>query len=104
MEYSILVSAEAKSNLKEYLSYLVHQKKSRQAAKNVLDDYKDTIDTLKNVAGSLKLCDNPKLAKRGLRRINFKRHNYFMLYYLDNSNVVITNIFHKLEDYEAGLN
>ena len=33
-------------------------KKSDQAAKNVLDDFEATIQSLKSVAGSLKPCDN----------------------------------------------
>ena len=35
-----------------------------QAAQNILNDYDATIESLKHVAGSLKLCDNPRLRKR----------------------------------------
>jgi len=36
-----------------------------QAAENVLKDFDATIESLKSVAGSLRLCDNPNLRKRG---------------------------------------
>ena len=68
-----------------------------------MDDYDETIVRLGRVAGSLKPCDNKKLAARGLRRINFKNHRYFFLYYLENDTAVVTNMFHELEDYENKL-
>ena len=41
---------------------LAKLEKSREhAAQNVLNDYDATIESLKHVAGSLKLCDNPRL-------------------------------------------
>lgn len=56
------------------------EKNSIRAAKNVLDDFEATIQSLKRVAGSLKLCGNPRLKELGYRRINFLSHRYFMMY------------------------
>ena len=75
-------------------------KKSEQAEKNVLDDFEATIQSLKNVAGSLKPCDNPRLKKLGYRRINFLSHRYFMMYRIVDDIVFVDNIFHELQDYE----
>lgn len=55
---------------------------------------------LADVATSLKYCENPKLKKLEYRRINFKNHNYFMLYRVNDDIVFIDNIFHDLQDYE----
>ena len=33
-------------------------------------------------------------------RINFEKHRYFLLYYLDDNKAIVTNLFHELEDYE----
>ena len=41
--------------------------------------------------------------KKGLKRINLLRHSYFMLFMIDGEKVIITNIFHTLEDYENKL-
>lgn len=34
------------------------------------------------------------------RRINFKKHNYFMLFRLENDVVYVDHIYHFLQDYE----
>lgn len=76
--------AEAEEDLNQFVQYLLFAKKNKQAAKNVLDDFEDTIKKLKKVASSLKVCDNPRLQSFGYRRINFQQHRYFMLYRIEN--------------------
>ena len=71
-----------RQELNEYRKKIV--KKNKQAAKNVLDDFEDTIKKLKYVASSLNVCDNPRLQSLGYRRINFQQHRYFMLYRIEN--------------------
>ena len=61
MDYKIVVTKDAEEDLDRFIQYLIFEKKSMQAAQNVLDDYDATIDCLKHVAGSLKLCENPAL-------------------------------------------
>jgi len=86
--------------LNQYIRYLLIVKKNDQAAKNVLDDFEAIIRSLKTVAGSLKLCDNPRLKELQYRRINFLSHRYFMLYRIIEDIVFIDSIFHELQDYE----
>ena len=86
------------------LSVVLFEKKSEQAARNLLNDFEATKTSLSNVAGSLKLCDNPKLRALGYRRINFLSHRYFMLYRIENDTVYVDNIFHELQDYENKMN
>ena len=100
MDYKVVVTADAEEDLNQYIRYLLLVKKSEQAAKNVLDDFEATIQSLKNVAGSLKPCDNPRLKKLGYRRINFLSHRYFMMYRIVDDIVFVDNIFHELQDYE----
>ena len=101
MDYKVLVSQKAEEDLERFVSYLVLEKKNPQAALNVLNDYDATIESLKHVAGSLKLCDNFQLSMLGYRRINFLRHRYFMLYRLEENTVYVDNIFHSLQDFES---
>ena len=84
MDYKGVVTAEAEEDLNQFVQYLLFAKKNKQAAKNVLDDFEDTIKKLKNVASSLTVCDNPRLQSLGYRRINFQQHRYFMLYRIEN--------------------
>lgn len=72
-----------------------------QAAQNLLNDYDATIESLKHVAGSLKLCDNPRLRRLEYHRINFLNHRYFILYRIVDNVVFVDNIFHELQDYES---
>ena len=50
-----------------------------------------------------KIPESKKLKERNLRRINFKRHNYFMLFRKEDDKAVVVEIFHGLEDYENKL-
>lgn len=100
MVYNVVVTIDAEEDLNRYIKYLLFDKGSDQAARNVLNDFEATIESLKNVAGSLKLCDNQRLKELGYHRINFHSHRYFMLYRIEGSNVFVDNIFHELQDYE----
>ena len=100
MDYKIVITNDAEEDLERFIKYLIIEKKSIQAAENVLNDYDATIENLKYVAGSLKLCDNPKLHQLGYRRINFLNHRYFMLYRIVDNVIFVDNIFHELQDYE----
>ena len=92
MDYKVLITSDAEADLEGFIRYLLYEKKSEQAASNFLDDFEATKQTLSRVAGSLKLCDNPKLSIPGYRRINFMSHRYFMLYRLEGETAVVDNI------------
>lgn len=100
MDYKVVVTKDAEEDLERFIQYLIIEKKSMQAAENLLNDYDVTIESLKHVAGSLKLCDNPGLRQLEYRRINFLNHRYFMLYRIVDNVVFVDNIFHELQDYE----
>ena len=100
MDYKVAVTSDAEEDLERFIKYLIIEKENMQAAENVLNDYDATIESLKHVAGSLKLCDNPRLRQLEYRRINFLNHRYFMLYRIVDNIVFVDNIFHELQDYE----
>ncbi len=100
MAYKILITPDAEEDLDRFIAYLINEKNSKQAAKNVLEDFEATKQSLSNVAGSLKLCDNPRLRELGYRRINFLSHRYFMLYRIEKKNVIVDAVFHGSQDYE----
>ena len=104
MDYKVVLMKDAEEDLDRFITYLLLEKKSEQAARNLLNDFEATKISLSNVAGSLKLCDNLKLRELGYRRINFLSHRYFMLYRIENDTVYVDNIFHELQDYENKMN
>ena len=100
MDYKIVLTIDAESQLDAFIRYLLFEKKNEQAAMNLLNDFDETKKSLAIVAEKLRLCDNPKLKELGYRRMNFLSHKYFMLYRIENNLVIIDNIFHELQDYE----
>ena len=92
MDYKVVVTSDAEEDLDRFLQYLLFEKKNEPAAGNILDDFGDTLNCLKNVAGSLSLCEN--------QRLRALRHRYFMLYRIEENTVFIDDIFHELQDYE----
>ena len=74
MDYKIVLMRDAEENLDRFITYLLFEKKSEQAARNLLNNFETTKTSLSNVAGSLKLCDNPQLRELGYRRINLISH------------------------------
>ena len=80
MDYKVVMTTDAEEDLDRFIRYLLFEKQNRQAASNVLNDFEATKQTLSNVAGSLKLCDNPRLNALRYRKIHFLSHRYFMLY------------------------
>lgn len=101
MDYRVVVTKDAEEDLERFVKYILFEKKNTQAAQNILRDFDATIESLKHVAGSLKLCDNPKLRRLEYRRINFLAHRFFMLYRIVENVVFVDNIFHELQDYES---
>ena len=101
MDYKVVVTTDAEEDLEHFVQYLIYEKENMQAAQNVLDDFDATIQCLKHVAGSLKLCENPRLRQMEYHRINFLNHRYFMLYRVVGNLVFVDNIFHELQDFES---
>lgn len=100
MDYKVVITIDAENDLDQFINYLIYEKKSLQSANNLLDDFDSIIESLTHIAGSLKLCDNPRLRKLGYRCINFLKYRYFMLYRIVDNLVIVDNIFHELQDYE----
>ncbi|MCD7750148.1 MAG: type II toxin-antitoxin system RelE/ParE family toxin [Lachnospiraceae bacterium] len=100
MDYNVIVTEDAENDLDRFLQYLFYEIKNEQAAGNLIDDFEETVRILSGVAGSLKLCENPRLKKMGYKRINFQKHRYFMLFRVEGNDAIIDALFHELQDYE----
>lgn len=80
MEYKVVLTSQAKAHFREIIHYLRYKLGSQQAATNVANDFKETIDRLSATAGSFKLCEDEILRAEGYRTIHFWRHKYLMVY------------------------
>ena len=99
----VVITKHAQADLKGKLSYIRDHLKNPWAVQSVYDDYKLTRKTLEEVAETIREPDSIELKKRELKRINFKTHNYFMLFRIRDDRVEITRIFHVSEDFENKL-
>lgn len=97
--YQVQISPKAKSQLRKHLWYLVEKKLSQQAASAVADDFEDVVNDLEALAESHRLCDDSDLAAEGIRKVFLKKHNYVVLYSIEDV-VEIHAIYHTLQDYE----
>ena len=57
MDYKVVVTKDAEEDLERFIKYLLFEKKSLQAAENVLNDYDATIESLRHVASSKEYLD-----------------------------------------------
>ncbi len=102
-KYRVVVTTEAQHDIRRYLAYLREKKQNPQAAQNVWDDYKQTRVMLGKVADTIKDSDSQKLRQRGLKRINFRTHGYFLLFRTLSDRVEVVSVFHESEDFESKL-
>lgn len=101
MAYKVFIMPSAKRKLDMYVYYTLDILKNRQAARAILADAKATKKRLSMVADSLKICDNPMLRKYGYRIIRFEKHKFFMVYRIQNKQVIVDGMFHELQDYDG---
>lgn len=101
--FEVLLTRKAELQAQKILDYIFYDLENTQAAYSVEQDMKETVNRLSDVAGSLKLCDDPKLRAKGYRTIHFKRHKYFLLYKIDGQKVYVIGVYHDLQDYENTL-
>lgn len=100
MDYKVILTNAAKTQLDHIIDYILSEFRSEQAAFSVMEDAEKNKLRLSRIAGSLKLCDNPELRASGYRTIHFKHHSYFMLYRIDSNIVYVDAIYHDMQDYE----
>lgn len=100
LSYKVISSPKALSQLDSYIGYVYYTLLNPIAAQNILHDAKETRKALAKVAGSLKLCDHPKLHELGYHAIKFERHDYVMLYRVDGGTAYVEGIYHMMQDYE----
>ena len=101
--YKIVITKDTVNDLKRYLSYIKYNLKNKHALKNVRDDFDLTSASLSKTAGAIPDPESPKLISRGLKRINFKQHDYFILFRIRDDTVEVVQMFHASEDFENKL-
>ena len=100
-KWIVVATEDVQNDLDRFVYYLLVEKLNNQAAKAVLDDYDETIAELANIAGSLKPLEDPDLSD--YRKIRFRRHNYYLLYRIQEDIAIIDRMFHDLQDIDKAM-
>lgn len=101
MAYKVIITPTAKHQLEMYIAYTLSVLKNLQGARAIRNDARETKKRLSKVANSLALCEDKILAKNGYHKIMFAKHDFFMVYRIDNNTVIVDAMYHELQDYES---
>ena len=103
MTYKVIITDWAEEQLDNIIRYILIKFKNKEAASSVLNDVLKTYDKLEYVAGSAQLCSDPYLAAKEYYKIALEKHNYLLLYQIHGNEVIVSGIFHMLENYREKL-
>ena len=73
------------------------------AAKAVFDDYEETKAIVSRMGDRMAIGTHPIMQKRKLRRVNFQRHQYYLIYRVKGDVCQIVRIGHSDEDLDKVL-
>ena len=100
-KWEVITTDDAEEDLDRFVGCLLQEKKNEQAATAVLDDYEETVDKLEGLAGALGPVNNPRLAALGYRKILFQRHNYYLIYHIEDKKAIVDHMYHGLQDKDG---
>ena len=74
-----------------------------QAANNLMEDINQAFALLEAFAASFSFCEDSYLASKGYRKFALKKHDYLIIYRVEENTVYLVGFFHILENYREKL-
>lgn len=99
-KYHVTSTRDADNDVLRHYLYIRNVLMNPQAADAYLIDFDETLEVLSRSAGSLRIGEHPVMRARRLRRINFMRHEYFMVYRVEDEEAQIIAVGHFDEDIQ----
>lgn len=85
----------------EILSYIESEPLyNPEAALAVLEDSEETLRIIGQIGDRIPIGNHPIMRDRELRRVNFQRHRYYLIYRLYDDAAQVVRIGHFLEDLD----
>lgn len=103
MVYNIEVTDRTEKQIENAIQYLAVNFKSMQAAKNLMEDINQAFALLKAFAAPFSFCEDSYLASKGYRKFALKKHDYLIIYRVEENTVYLVGFFHILENYREKL-
>ena len=100
MTYKVEIPRFAQLQFDKYIDYILDKFKSKQAARNLVIDFKETIKILSLAPEAYPFLEDEDLRRKNLRRIPFQKHKYVIIYHIFGEDLVYVDaIYHTLQDY-----
>ena len=97
--WRVEVSPGVGERLVEILTYIFDAPlHNPDAARAVFEDFDATIAAISLMGDRVPIGTHPIMRKRGLRRMNFRRHRFYVVYRIQGDVAQVVRVAHFLED------
>lgn len=103
MVYKLLIAEQAEKQIEKAIAYVTEVLKNPKAAADILDDILHVYNTLEKDAASFAFCEDNYLRAKGYRKFSLYKHDYIVIYRVNEDIVYIAGFFHMLENYRMKL-
>ena len=103
MRFKLNITLHADELLENIIEYVAVQLSNKSVAISILEDVEKVYNVLEERAEAFPYCEDPFLAAKGIRKALLARHDYVILYRIDEDTVTVEGIFHELENYSSKL-
>ena len=97
MACDVLWTEHARQDVERAIRYIAIKLASPKAASELLDAIDGALEEISAFPEACRISSRPELSSRGLRVKRVKR--YLVLYSYDGDTVIISRVFHSLQDY-----
>ena len=98
MVYNIEVTDRSEKQIENAIQYLAVNLKSIQAAKNLMEYINQAFALLEAFEASFSFCEDSYLASKGYRKFALKKHDYLIIYRVEENTIYLVGFFPMLED------
>ena len=103
MVYNTKVTDRAEKQIENAIQYLAVNIKSMQAANNLIEDINQAFALLEDLAVSFSFCEDSYLFSKNYRKLALKKHDYLIIYRVEENTVYLVGFFPVLENYREKL-
>ena len=103
MDYKLNITFHANQMLDEIVYYLIYQLHSREVAEKLLNQLDEIYIRLEESPYQFSKCHDFNLEKSGYREAFILNYSYILIFKIQDHNVYVMGIFHRLENYSKKL-
>ena len=101
MTYKLIITEKAEGLLDNLVCYLLYNLKNKSAAKHLLDEVEMVYKRLEEKPYQFTECKDEYLSFVGYREAHLYSMKYTIVFYVEDSEVHVSGIYHNLELYSG---